>query len=159
MPASNFDCTVAVKLSSFAARAAKTVCAWLSARTAISPLAEVTEASSEMMVEVLSRTIPTPMAIAPDRLAIEPAEASAMAVTCVLPLVFNVTPSAPDKLALSPTLTVARFSVAETAATNEAPAELDCDRIVLCVSASALTLKSPEAVILLAPSIKISEVE
>ena len=112
-----------------------------------------------MMVDVLSRTIPTPMAIAPDRFAIEPADASAIAVTCVLPFVFRLTPSLPDRLALSATLTVALFSVAETAATKAAPAEFDCERMVLCVIASALTLKSPEAVMLLAPSIKTSEVE
>ena len=117
------------------------------------------DASSLIIVDVLSRTIPTPIAIAPDRLAIDPADASAIEVICVLPLVLMLTPSAPDRLAVSCTLMVARFSVADTAATRDAPAELDCDKIVLCVVASAFTFKVPDAEMLLAPSIKISDVE
>ena len=83
------------------------------------------DALSRIRVDVLSLVIPTPIAIAPDRFATEPAEASAIAVICDLPFDLIVTPSLPDRLAFSSTNTVALFSVTDTAATKAAPAEFD----------------------------------
>ena len=99
------------------------------------------------------------MAIAPDRLATEPAEASAIAVICDLPFEETLIPSLPERLAFSSTKTVALFSVTEMAATKAAPAEFDCDVTVLCVTASELTASVSPASISVVPSMMISEVE
>ena len=99
------------------------------------------------------------MAIAPDRLATEPADASAIAVICDLPFEVTLIPSLPERLAFSSTKTVALFSVTEMAATKAAPAEFDCDVTVLCVTASELTASVSPASISVVPSMMISEVE
>ena len=133
--ASNLLCAVEAKSSSKAARPANTVWTWLSAPTRTPPPVDWIDALSMMSVEVLSRTMPTPIASDPDRFPRLAADASATEVIWLLPTEVTLISPAASIEAEPPTSRLALFSVTEIAATNAPPAEFAWVKIVDCVVA------------------------